>query len=153
MTMAARVSSWRVRRASTGMGLRSTTQSAPRSWRSLVRSGTAMQKRLSAFPPMRLEPDAVAIDEADDRGRDTEQVRGQRGEAVASGFGRGIEDLVAQHRRKTQAVVVGGHRGRGYENVETAALCRLDQMQPGSRPRTKPLCARHLQNNTPRSGR
>src|SRR5260370_16667854 len=106
MTMAARVSSWRVRRASTGMGLRSTTQSAPRSWRSLVRSGTAMQKRLSAFPPMRLEPDAVAIDEADDRGRDTEQVRGQRGEAVPSPFRPGIDALLPQHRPKTQAFVL-----------------------------------------------
>src|ERR1700730_15013091 len=83
---------------------------------------------------MRLEPDAVAVDEADDRDRDIEQIRGQRGDAVAGGFGRGIEDLVAQHRRKAQAFVVAGHRGRGYENVETAALRWLDQMQHGSRP-------------------
>jgi hypothetical protein len=49
---------------------------------------------------MRLEPDTVAIDEADDRDRDIEQIRGQRGDAVASSFGRSIENLVAHHRRK-----------------------------------------------------
>src|SRR5450631_3336131 len=83
---------------------------------------------------MRLEPDAVVVDEADDRDRDIEQIRGQRGDAVAGGFGSGIEDLIAHHCRKALAFVVAGHRGRGYEKVETAALCRLDQMQHSSRP-------------------
>jgi len=83
---------------------------------------------------MRLEPDAVAVDEADDRDGDIEKIRGQRGDAVAGGFGRGIEDLVAQHRRKARAFVVDGHSGRGCENVETTALCWPDQMQHGSRP-------------------
>src|SRR3981081_2383735 len=96
---------------------------------------------------MRLEPDAVALDEADDRDRDIEQIRGQHGDAVAGGFGRGIEDLVAHHRRKAQPFTVDGHRGRGYENVETIALCGLDQMQHGSRPpagyreKRAPTCA------------
>ena len=83
---------------------------------------------------MRFEPDAVSVDEADDRDRDIEQVRGQRGDAVAGGFGRGIENFVPHQRRKAQLLVVDGHPGRGYENVETVALCGLDQMQHGSRP-------------------
>jgi hypothetical protein len=88
----------------------------------------------------------VAVDEADDRDWDIEQIRGQRGDAVASGFGRGIENLVAHHRRKAQLFVVDGHCGRGYENVETVTLCWLDQMQHGVRPRRgtakkAPTCA------------
>ena len=160
ITMAASVSSWRIRRASTGMGWLSMTHSVPRSKPSVVRSGTAMQKRRRGFAHdmragdgakfgrsnvgrsnvgrpdiglragrererdrgqhggaawrtaldfrrieamMRFEPDAVSVDEADDRDRDIEQIRGQRGDAVAGGFGRGIENFVAHQRRKAQA--------------------------------------------------
>jgi hypothetical protein len=83
---------------------------------------------------MRLEPDAVAVGEADDRDRDVEQIRGQRGDAVAGGFGRSIEDLVAHQRRKARAFVVHRHGGGGYENVETVVLGGFDQMQHGSAP-------------------
>ena len=60
---------------------------------------------------MRLEPDAVAVDEADDRDRHVEQIRGQSGDAVTRGFGRGIEDFVAQQRREAQLFIVDGHGG------------------------------------------
>jgi len=103
---------------------------------------------------MRLEPDAVAVDEADDRDRDIEQIRGQRGDAVAGGLGGGIENFVAHHRRKAQAFVVDGHRGRGYENIETVALCGGGDATwwapPGGVPRKRPLSARYLPNHRPR---
>jgi hypothetical protein len=82
---------------------------------------------------MRFEPDAVAVSEADDRNGNVEEIRGERGNAIAGGVGCGIEDLIAPERREAQAFFVGGHRG-GYRNVETAALCRLDRVEHDSRP-------------------
>src|SRR5258708_35189708 len=170
MTMAAKVSSWQIRLASTGMGWLSITHSVPTSKPPEVRSGVAMQNRRPASPTtcgVAVErssmdrrsvdqmsvfvPDGsvnpiedntaappVAVDEADDRDWDIEQIRGQRGDAVVSGFGRGIENLVAHHRPKAQLCVVDGHRGRGYENVEMVTLGGLDHMKHGARPGAPP---------------
>jgi hypothetical protein len=44
---------------------------------------------------MRLEPDAVVVDDADDRDRDLEAARRERGDAVEGAVGRRVEDVVS----------------------------------------------------------
>jgi hypothetical protein len=61
---------------------------------------------------VRLEPDAVVIDDADNRDRNVKPPRGNGGDAVKCAIGRSIEDIIAPYRRHSLRFVFGKNAGR-----------------------------------------
>ena len=61
---------------------------------------------------VRLEPQPVAVEEADDGNRCIEEIGGQRRDAVERHLGRRIEDLVAPYMRQTMGVIIRSRDGR-----------------------------------------
>src|SRR6476620_12069591 len=67
---------------------------------------------------VRLEPDAVVIDDADNRDRNVKPPRGNGGDAVKCAIGRSIEDIIAPYRRHSLRFVFGKNAGRnGVQNT------------------------------------